>query len=94
MAIKSWADKNAKAVFNGEVPRRCDRNLAKIIQRKLTRLDAAAQLDDLNVPPSNKLEKLKGDRAGQYSFRVNDQFRVCFRWLDGDAYDVEVVDYH
>jgi proteic killer suppression protein len=57
-------------------------------------LDAAASLDDLRVPPGNRLEKLVGDREGQYSIRVNDQYRVCFRWEDGDAYDVEVVDYH
>jgi proteic killer suppression protein len=56
--------------------------------------DAAAMLDDLRVPPGNRLEKLEGDRAGQYSIRINDQFRVCFRWAEGDAHDVEIVDYH
>jgi len=57
-------------------------------------LDAAAKLDDLRVPPGNRLEKLKGDREGQYSIRVNDQYRICFTWEDGNAYDVEVADYH
>lgn len=62
--------------------------------RKLVQLDAATRLDDLRVPPGNRLEKLTGDRAGQYSIRVNDQWRVCFRWVGDDAYDVEIVDYH
>lgn len=62
--------------------------------RKLVALDAAESLDDLRIPPGNRLEQLRGDRAGQYSIRVNDQWRVCFRWRDGDAYDVELVDYH
>ncbi len=61
---------------------------------KLTQLHLAADLDDLRVPPGNRLEKLQGDRAGQHSIRVNRQYRVCFVWEDGDAYDVEIVDYH
>ena len=62
--------------------------------RKLVQLDAAERLDDLRVPPGNRLEALKGDRRGQHSIRVDDQWRVCFRWRDGDAHDVEIVDYH
>ena len=62
--------------------------------RKLSLVDAAEQLDDLRVPPGNRLEKLKGDRAGQQSIRVNEQWRICFRWQDGNAYDVQIVDYH
>lgn len=62
--------------------------------RKLIVVDAAETLDDLRVPPGNRLEKLRGDRVGQHSIRVNDQWRVCFRWKDGDALDVEIVDYH
>jgi proteic killer suppression protein len=62
--------------------------------RKLLQLDAADRLDDLRIPPGNRLEALKGDRKGQHSIRVNDQWRVCFRWDDGDAYEVEIVDYH
>jgi len=64
------------------------------MQRKLRMLDAAAVLDDLRHPPGNRLEKLKGDRAGRHSIRVNDQWRVCFRWRNGQAHDVEIVDYH
>ena len=62
--------------------------------RKLVQLDAADRLDDLRIPPGNRLEALKGDRKGQHSIRVNDQWRVCFRWDDGDAHEVEIVDYH
>lgn len=62
--------------------------------RKLGAVDAADALDDLRIPPGNRLEKLKGGRAGQYSIRVNDQWRICFHWKDGNAYDVEIVDYH
>lgn len=62
--------------------------------RKLVQLDAAERLEDLRIPPGNRLEALKGDRKGQHSIRVNDQWRVCFRWDDGDAYEVEIVDYH
>jgi proteic killer suppression protein len=62
--------------------------------RKLVAVDAAEALDDLRVPPGNRLEKLKGNRVGQHGIRVNDQWRICFRWADGDAYEVEIVDYH
>ncbi len=62
--------------------------------RKLVVVDAAEQLEDLRIPPGNRLEKLKGERAGQYSIRINEQWRVCFRWEDGDAHDVQIVDYH
>lgn len=65
-----------------------------VVRRKLEQLGLAGRLDDLRVPPGNRLEALKGDRAGQYSIRINGQFRVCFRWVDGDAFDVEIVDYH
>ena len=69
-------------------------NIADVARRKLRQLEIAAMLDDLRVPPGNRLEALKGDRTGQYSIRVNDQFRVCFRWKDAGAEDVEIVDYH
>ena len=62
--------------------------------RKLRMLDAAVKLDDLRVPPGNRLERLHGDRSGQHSIRINDQWRICFRWQHGDAWDVEIVDYH
>jgi toxin HigB-1 len=94
MAIKTWACKDTEALFSG-VPREI---VPQKIQRralaKLVMLHAAADLKDLTIPPSNRLEKLKGDRAGQYSIRINDQYRVCFNWHDRDAYDVEIVDYH
>ena len=67
---------------------------AGITLRKLFMLDSAASLDDLRVPPGNRVEELKGDRRGQHSIRINDQFRICFVWRDGDAYDVEITDYH
>jgi len=69
-------------------------NMASVARRKLRQLEIAARLDDLRVPPGNRLEALKGNRAGQYSIRINDQFRVCFRWTDTGAEDVEIVDYH
>ncbi|RJP55713.1 MAG: excinuclease ABC subunit A [Deltaproteobacteria bacterium] len=69
-------------------------NIAKVARRKLRQLEIANRLEDLRVPPGNHLEALKGDRSGQYSIRINDQWRVCFRWSDGFAEDVEIVDYH
>jgi len=69
-------------------------NIAKVARRKLRQLEIAARLDDLRVPPGNRLEALRGGRSGQYSIRINDQRRVCFRWTDAGANDVEIVDYH
>lgn len=91
--IKSFRCKDTEALFNTLACKRWQA-IAKIALRKLNQLDFAGLLDDLRVPPGNHLEVLKGDRAGQYSIRVNDQWRVCFRWEDGDAHDVEIVDYH
>lgn len=68
--------------------------IARIALRKLDQIDASIAIEDLRAPPGNRLEKLKGDRAGLWSIRINDQWRVCFRWQDGDAWDVEIVDYH
>ena len=68
--------------------------IAKVALRKLDQLDAITRVEDLLAPPGNRLEKLKGDRAGQWSIRINDQWRICFRWDNGDAWDVEIVDYH
>lgn len=92
--IRGFADRNTARLFDREVVRRFPAALQRTMLRKLVALDAAETLDDLRVPPGNRLEKLMGDRTGQYSIRVNDQWRVCFRWHDGDAYDVELVDYH
>jgi len=80
-------------LFRGQPSRRFQ-GIARVAQRKLHQLDAAAELRDLTVFPGNRLEALKGDRHGQHSIRVNDQYRVCFLWRDGDAYAVEIVDYH
>lgn len=91
--IKTFADKDTEGLFNGVRIRRLV-NIEGAARRKLEYLDAAGALEDLRVPPGNRLEALKGNRAGQYSIRVNDQFRVCFRWQEGDAYAVEICDYH
>jgi toxin HigB-1 len=92
--IKSFADPDTERLFARERVRRYPAELLKIMLRKLLVIDAAEQVHDLRAPPGNRLEKLAGDRAGQHSIRVNDQWRLCFRWHDGNAYDVELVDYH
>lgn len=92
--IQSFADRDTERLFERHPVRRLPVVLHRAMLRKLVVLDAAEQLDDLRVPPGNRLEKLRGDRAGQHSIRVNDQWRVCFRWKGGHAYDVEIVDYH
>lgn len=92
--IKSFRDKRAEAVFGGRLPKGFPADIAQVARRKLRMLDASVRLDDLRVPPANRLEALSGNRAGQHSIRINDQWRVCFVWKDGDAHDVEVVDYH
>ena len=81
-------------LFKREPVRRFGADVQRVALRRLRQLDAAVVLDDLRIPPGNRLEKLRGRREGQYSVRVNDQWRVCFRWREGDAYDVEMVDYH
>jgi proteic killer suppression protein len=90
--IKSFKCADTRALSKGERVKRFA-NIADVARRKLRQLEIAAMLDDLRVPPGNRLEALKGDRTGQYSIRVN-QFRVCFRWKDAGAEDVEIVDYH
>ena len=92
--IRSFRDRDTEAVFRGKPCGRFARAVQRAAQRKLRILDAAETLDDLRVPPGNRLEKLMGKRQGQYSIRVNDQWRVCFRWTEGDAHDVEITDYH
>ena len=91
--IRSFRDSRTEALFN-------DRNVSlfraieRAARRKLLYLHQAKRLEDLRVPPGNRLEILKGDRRGQHSIRINDQWRICFRWSDGDVFDVEIVDYH
>ncbi len=92
--IKSFKDKLTEAVFKGENPKRFQAPMPKVARRKLLMIHAAAGLKDLRVPPANFLEALKADRKGQHSIRINDQFRVCFRWTQAGAEDVEITDYH
>ena len=92
--IQSFADRDTARLFARERVRRFPSELLRVMLRKLVALDAAETLDDLRVPPGNRLERLHGDRDGQHSIRINDQWRVCFRWKDGNAHDVEIVDYH
>jgi proteic killer suppression protein len=91
--IKSFTCKDTQALFEGNSPRRF-RAIQGVAERKLTQLDAAATLNFLRAPPGNRLEALKGDRKGQHSIRVNDQWRICFRFKNGDVFDAEIVDYH
>jgi proteic killer suppression protein len=92
--IRSFRARETEKVFRREGTRKLAPDVQRVAQRKLAMLDAAESLEDLRVPPGNRLEKLKGEREGQHSVRINARWRVCFRWKDGDAYDVEIVDYH
>lgn len=91
--IRSFANRDTERLFHRERVNRF-RAFERIALRKLRMLDAATVVHDLKAPPGNRLEKLKGDRDGQWSIRINDQWRICFRWEDGDAVEVEIVDYH
>lgn len=91
--IKSFRDKSAQALFEDATVARFH-GIARRAKRKLQAIDAAARLDDLAVPPSSQLEKLKGDLKGLHAIRINDQWRIICRWVDGDAYDVAIADYH
>ena len=91
--IRSFHDSRTEALFQDQdVPR--FRAIERVARRKLLYLHQVKRLEDLKVPPGNRLEVLRGDRKGQYSIRINDQWRICFHWKDGDAFDVEIVDYH
>jgi toxin HigB-1 len=91
--IRSFRCRDTEALFNDrDIPR--FRAFERIARRKLLYLQRARRLDDLRMPPGNRLEALKGDRKGQYSIRVNDQYRICFTWKEGNAGDVEIIDYH
>lgn len=91
--ISSFRDRDTERLFNRRPIKGLGPHLQRVALRKLRILDAAESLEDLRVPPGNHLERLRGERIGQHSIRINDQWRVCFRWRDGDAYDVEIVDY-
>ena len=92
--IQTFADRETERLFNRERVKRFPLSVQRPALRKLLVLDAADALDDLRNPPGNRLEKLHGQRVGQYSIRVNEQWRICFRWDSGDAYEVEITDYH
>jgi len=92
--IKTFRDKETDKIFNRIFSSKLPQNIQHLARRKLIILDAATELNTLRIPPGNRLEALKGDRKGQHSIRINDQWRICFKWKDGDAYDVEIADYH
>jgi proteic killer suppression protein len=92
--IRSFRDAETEKVFRRQRSRRLPASLQRAAHRKLLLVHAARRIDELRVPPGNRLEALKADRQGQYSIRVNDQWRICFRWEAGDAYEVEICDYH
>ena len=92
--IQSFADKVTAAVFSGREVRRLPREVQTAARRKLKLIDAASSIESLRIPPRNRLEALRGERKGQWSIRINDQWRICFQWTQGDAFEVEIVDYH
>ena len=92
--IKSFKDEITKSIWNRKKVKKFPNDIFKVARRKLGFLEDAVDINDLRIPPGNRLEALKRNRAGQYSIRINDQWRVCFRWEDGNAYDVEITDYH
>jgi len=92
--IKSFQDKETEEIFNRLISKTLPQDIQRIGRKKLVILDAAMQLNDSRTPPGNRLEASKRDRKGQHSIRINDQWRICFKWSGGDAYDVEITDYH
>ena len=94
VVIRCFSDSKTANVFNRVRVSKWSKNVQRQALRKLLLIDAAETVEDLRIPPGNRLERLKGDRAGQYSIRINDQWRICFSWSNGNASDVEIVDYH
>jgi proteic killer suppression protein len=92
--LQSFGDKDTERIWRRERSRKLDQPTQRVALRKLLIMDAAETLDDLRVPPGNRLEKLRGDRRGQHSIRINQQWRICFRWTAAGPEDVEIVDYH
>ncbi len=92
--IRGFKDKEAEKLFHREPSRKLPPDLQRVALRKLRMLNRAMTLNDLRIPPGNRLEALKGEREGQYSIRINDQWRICFVWRDGEVFAVEIVDYH
>jgi proteic killer suppression protein len=94
LMIKSFRDKEAEKIFNRFFSGKLPRNIHNIARKKLIIVDAVTEIDDLSVPAANRLKALKGARKGQHSIRINNQWRICFKWKDGDSYDVQITDYH
>jgi proteic killer suppression protein len=92
--IKTFKDAKTQKIYRRERPRKLPSDIQQVALRKLRMINNAININDLRVPPANRLEKLSGDREGQYSIRVNDQWRICFEWKNGDAFNVEITDYH
>lgn len=92
--IKTFKDAETEKIFHRQFSRKLPATIQQVVLRKLRMLNNAVTVEDLRIPPANRLEKLRGDKAGQYSIRINDQWRICFTWVDGDAGDVEITDYH
>jgi proteic killer suppression protein len=92
--IRSWKCKETQKIWKGEYSKKFPVEIQRNMRRKLRHIQAAIKLEDLRIPPGNRLHPLKGDREGQYSISINDQWRICFKWRNGNAFDVEIVDYH
>jgi toxin HigB-1 len=92
--IRAFKDKEAEKIFNGRFSKKLPHTIQRIAERKLIMLHRALNLNDLRVPPANRLEALKGSREGQHSIRINDQWRICFHWREDGVYEVEIADYH
>jgi proteic killer suppression protein len=92
--IKSFKNQETEKIYGREISRKLPTEIQQIALRKLRMINNAKNINDLRIPPANRLEKLCGNREGQHSIRINDQWRICFVWRDGDAYDVEITDYH
>lgn len=92
--IKSFKETEAEKIYNGNKSLKLPHNIQNLARRKLRMVSSATNINDLRIPPGNRLEKLSGDREGQHSIRINDQYRICFVWENDDAYLVEIVDYH
>lgn len=92
--IRDFADREAESIWQGTRSRRLPADIQQVARRKLRMLNSASSLEDLRIPLANRLEALRGGRKGQHSIRINDPWRICFRWKDGDAHGVEIVDYH
>jgi len=92
--IVSFKSKEAESIWNGVFSRKIPPNIQDLIRRKLRMINNSHTINDLRIPPSNRLEQLKGNRKGQYSIRINDQWRICFEWIDGNVHNIDIVDYH